>query len=433
MKTKLLFLFVLLFQIGNAQNISFTDPVLKDLLVNSYINYNDNPNIIVSYPPIDSNDDGEISEAEALNVIGLNLSYSDISSLEGLQYFTNIKKFFAYCPNFPTFNQPTLVNLEQLVLYNFCGSGILATVNISSNINLKKFECSSTAITALDLSSNTSLESVVITCPELTSVNFSNLINLKFLSYTGKVPTIDLSDATNLLFLACYGNSETYTYPDVNLLTSIDLSNQTKLVFLELSGNNLTSLNLNTCINLEEVNISKNKINTLAIENCEYVKSLKCDDNLLTSLNVDSMFNLQSLYCSNNQLNSLSTKNGIIEDYIYFSGNPALTSVCCDENEVVYMQNQCLLNGNDTTTIDSNCGNATLGRISMYPNPVTDMLHLDSTHTITKIEVFAMSGLMVMNDAAENNVVNLSELQSGIYFVKVYVGDNVSTMKFSKM
>jgi hypothetical protein len=61
------------------------------------------------------------------------------------------------------------------------------------------------------------------------------------------------------------------------------------------------------------------------------------------------------------------------------------------------------------------------------------MLHLDASNTITKIEVFAMSGLMVMSDRLESNVVNLSDLQSGIYFIKIYIGNDVSTMKFSKM
>ena len=434
MKTKLLFLFIITIQFGYSQNIVFADSIFKGYLLTAQINYNDDQFSTIVYPPIDANTDGEISQAEALAVIGLNAFYANITDLGGLEYFTNIKKITAYCPGFQTFNQPSLVNLEQLILYDVCGTGLPSSISLTAYPNLKKFQYVNNFITSLDFSSNPLLEDIVISCAELTSVDFSNLTKLKYLSYNGKLQTIDLSDSVNLLSLFCYGSSETFNYPASNLLTSLDLSNQTKLIYLDLSGNNLSTLDLSNCLNLENINVSNNQIETLNIDNLEYVKSFQCQNNLLTTLNVDDMFNLQDLNCNNNLLTNLSTKNGIIEDYVYFSGNPSLATICCDENEVVYMQNQCNLNGNTATIVDSNCNvTNTEDRISMYPNPVNDMLHLDAPNTITKIEVFAMSGLMVMSDRLESNVVNLSDLQSGIYFIKIYIGNDVSTMKFSKM
>ena len=433
MKSKLLFLCLFFIQIGIAQNIVFPDPELKNHLLIANIDYNIDPYVTVTYPPIDANNDGEISQAEALNVISLDFSYLNITNLEGLQYFTNIKKIFSFCPNFPTFNQPTLVNLEDLSLYNICGTGALTSINLSANTNLKKFQFSNNVVTSLNFSSNTLLEEIFISGSELTSVNFSNLSNLKFLSYYGKAATIDISDAINLLSLFCYGNSETFSSTENNLLTSIDLSNQTKLINLDLTGNNISTLDLSNCLNLENIYISNNQIEILNIDNLEYVKSFQCQNNLLTTLNVDDLFNLQDLNCNNNLLISLSTKNGIIEDYIYFSGNPSLATVCCDENEVVYMQNQCNLNGITATIVDFNCNSTnTEARIAMYPNPVKDMLHLDSNKTISKIEIYTTSGLMVMNSGLKNNVINLQSLQSGIYFIKVYSREETSIMKFAK-
>ncbi|WP_298137295.1 T9SS type A sorting domain-containing protein [Flavobacterium sp.] len=433
MKTKLLFLFFLLFQMSNAQNITFTDPVLKNFLVNSSINFSTDPNNIISYPPIDANGDGEISQAEALNVIGLSFYYTDITNLEGLQYFTNLKVFSSYYVNFTTFNQPSLVNLEELSLSNSVGSGALAFVNVSNNTNLVKFQCSGDLITSLDLSNNVALKVVDIFCPSLVSVNFNNLVNLKSLGYLGKLPTIDISDSVNLLNLSCIGSTGTYSFPLENRITSIDLSNQVNLINLDLTGNNLTSLDLSNCQNLESIAISQNNISTLNIDGVNYVKTIFCQDNLLTSLNVDGMFNLQALYCNNNQLTSLSTKNDIIEEYIDFSGNPDLATICCDANEVVYMQNQCLQNDNSLTEVNSDCGSGSgESRVAMYPNPVVDMLHLSSDKRITKIELFSLSGLKVMNDESESNVMDLSQLQSGMYFVKVYSGDKVTNMKIVK-
>lgn len=430
MKTKLLFLCLLLFQLGTAQNITFTDPVLKEFLINNAINFNTDPNNLITYPPIDANNDDEISQTEALSVIGLDFYYANITDLEGLQFFTNVKAITTYYANFPVFNQPNLVDLERLSLLNSVGFTALTTLDVSNNTNLITLQCSSDLITSLDLSNNTFLRNVDIYCPSLTSVNFNNLVNLKNLSYLGKLPTIDISDAVNLLNLTCIGASGTYSFPEENRLTSIDLSNQTKLVNLDLTGNKLTSLDLSNCPNLEVITIANNSISSLNLDNVDYVKSFTCESNLLTTLNVDSMFNLQVLYCKNNQLTSLSTKNDIIEQYVDFSGNPTLVSICCDTNEVVYMQNQCFQNNNDATTVNSDCGASS--RVSMYPNPVKDVLHLNSSNRITKVEIFAMSGLMVMNDESQSDVVNLQQMQSGMYFIKVYNGDEVTNMKFIK-
>jgi hypothetical protein len=434
MKTKLLLSFFLLFQFVGAQNITIPDPVLKNFLVNGFINFSQDPNNIVTYPPIDANGDGEISTTEALNVEGLDFYYTNITNLEGLQYFTNLKVISTYYANFPDFNQPTLVNLEQLSLLNSVGTSSLTSIDVSGNTNLTKFQCTSDLITSLDLSNNTLLKTVDIYCPQLTSLDLSNLVNLKTLSYIGRMPTIDLSDAVNLLTLTCIGASGSYSYPEENRLTSIDLSNQSKLINLNLTGNNLTSLDLSNCPNLEYIYIAQNKLSSLNINNVNYVKHFFCEDNLLVSLNVNSMFNLQIFSCKDNLLNSLSTKNNIIEDTIDFSGNPNLESICCDADEQVYMQNQCNLNDNATTVVVSDCGteSATSSKIAMYPNPASDVLHLSSTKKINKVEVYALNGLKVISNSEVGDSIDLKELQSGMYFVKIYEDDGEKNMKFIK-
>ncbi len=430
MKTTLFFFFF--FQLINAQNISFSDPVLKDFLLIAPINFNQDPNNPITYPPIDANRNGEISISEALNVIGLDFYYLNITDLEGLQYFTNLKVISTYYANFPNFSQPNLINLEQLSILNSVGSSSLTFVDISYNTNLVKFQCSSDLITSLDLSNNILLKNVEIYCPSLTAVNFSNLVNLKNLRYIGKLPTIDISDSVNLLNLTSVGSSGTYAYPLENRLTSIDLTNQTKLINLDLTGNSLSSLDLSNCLNLETIFISNNLISTLNIDNVNYVKNFFCEGNLLSTLAVDNMFNLKNFSCKNNQLTSLSTKNSVIEEYIDFSSNPDLNSICCDANEVVYMQNQCFQNNNDAVVVNSDCG-AVASKISMYPNPVIGMLHLKSNVTITKVEIYSTSGVLVMKDESQSDTLDMDGLKSGMYFIRVYSNEGINFMKCLKL
>jgi hypothetical protein len=431
MKIKLLLAFLFVAQIGLAQNITFPDPAFKDVLLVAYTNINTDPNNFVVYPRIDANQDGEISFTEALAVEGLDLGYAGITNLEGLQYFTNVKAIITYYVNFPSFYQPTLVNLEQLSLLNAVGSTALTSVDVSPNLNLKKFQCNSSQITSLDLSANTQLRDLDLYCPALTSLNLSNLSNLKNMSYLGAMPTLDLSDAVNLLKLSCIGSTPNFSFPEENQLTSLDLSNQTKLSHLDLTGNSIASLDLSNCPNLEVLNIANNGIETLVLDNIRYVRQFFCENNLLSSLDVSKLFNLKNFFCANNQLTSLNTSNGIIEEYINFSGNPGLESVCCDANEVVYMQNLCYQYNNDTAIVNGNC-EPVANRIAMYPNPVGDLMHLSATEGISKVEVYSTNGMLVMSSNAVSDSIEMNDLESGMYFLKVFSGQEVATMKFVK-
>jgi len=431
MKTKLLLAFLFVVQLGTAQNITIPDSTFKDLLLISYINYTGDPNNFVVYPRIDANQDGEISFTEALAVEGLDLGYSNITNLEGLQYFTNVKKISSYYADFSSFYQPTLVNLEQLSLLNSVSSSSTSFIDLSPNINLKKFQCNSVWLTSLDLSANTQLRDLDLYCPALTSLNLSNLSNLKNMSYLGAMPTIDLSDALNLLKLSCIGSSPNFSYPNENLLTSLDLSNQTKLSYLDLTGNLIPSLDLSNCPNLEVLNIGNNGIETLILDNIRYVRLFFCENNLLTTLDVSKLFNLKNFFCANNQLTSLNTSNGIIEEFIDFSGNPGLESVCCDPNEVVYMQNLCNQYNNESALVNGSCA-PVANRISMYPNPVSDMLHLSANDGISRVEIYSTNGMLVMSSDAVSDSIEMSDLNSGMYFLKVFSGQDVATMKFVK-
>lgn len=429
MKTKLLLLLLFLLQYSNAQNITFSDANLKSLLLNSQIDYEINSGI--NFPLIDSNNDNEISQQEALAVVKLNLAYASISNLEGLQYFTNLKSLLSYNGFFTQFDFPSLTNIEELLFQNISiGPCPLTVIDLSNHPNLKSLTFSST-ITSLDLSNNVNLEKVSIFCPNLTSVNFSNLENLRELNYYGKSPTIDISDCTNLLTLYCVASTSSFSATEDNKLASIDLTGQTRLINLYLSGNKLTSLDLSSCTNLELVDVSNNQLSEINLQNADYVRYFYCYQNQLASLNVNGMFNLNTLDCSFNQLVSLSTKNGIIEEYVYLYGNPDLAEICCDENEIVYMENQAALNGTSGADVNSDCNTET-AVLRMYPNPIADVLHLDATNTISKIELFGINSLLVMQDESGSNEINMSNLEAGIYFLKVYMGDEITTMKLVK-
>ena len=96
-----------------------------------------------------------------------------------------------------------------------------------------------------------------------------------------------------------------------NNLTSVDLSHNTNLEDLYCSNNQLTSLNLSNLSNLEVLDCSNNKLTSLSVTYKSYLKTLNCSNNTL----------LTTLYCYSDDLTTLNV-----------TGCTALKDLRCFEN-----------------------------------------------------------------------------------------------------
>ncbi len=85
-----------------------------------------------------------------------------------------------------------------------------------------------------------------------------------------------------------------------------------------------------------------------------------------------------------------------------------------------------IVNGTSSLSVDDY---AFKDEITLAPNPVKDGFNLSSEHTILSIEVYSMLGqqVFVKNINAKQSQVDISQLKSGTYFVKV-VSDNQQKM-----
>ena len=68
---------------------------------------------------------------------------------------------------------------------------------------------------------------------------------------------------------------------------------------------------------------------------------------------------------------------------------------------------------------------------SIYPNPATNELNILSNTAIEKAEIYNIAG-MLQSTNLNNNSMNISSLEVGIYFVKVYSENGISIQKFVK-
>ena len=159
-------------------------------------------------------------------------------------------------------------------------------------------------------------------CTNLTSIDLSNNLNLDWINFSDSyISTLDLNGLLNLNSINCsnsnisnliFSNNQNLNYIDCHgcLLTSLDVSSCQSLTTLNCVNNQLTSLDVSSCQSLTTLNCVNNQLTSLNVSSCQSLTTLNCSDNELTSLDVSSCQSLTILDCFDNLLNCLNTKNG---------------------------------------------------------------------------------------------------------------------------
>ncbi|WP_027375772.1 T9SS type A sorting domain-containing protein [Kaistella palustris] len=117
----------------------------------------------------------------------------------------------------------------------------------------------------------------------------------------------------NITFLAC----------QVNLIPSMDLSQNKKLTYISCYNNRLVSLTLPQTTSLTSLEASTNLITTLDLSFVPNLRTLRVDLNYLTALDISQNHLLETLDCNNNQLIALNS-----------SPNSALKMLSCFTNQL---------------------------------------------------------------------------------------------------
>ncbi|WP_264550853.1 T9SS type A sorting domain-containing protein [Flavobacterium sp. N2038] len=366
----------------NAQIINIVDINLKMKLISLNV---------------DTNSNFQIEAAEALNLKFLDISNSNISSLQGLENFTNLE--YLNCSNNPILNgidfnvlkkltylnysfiqSTTYFNIENSNLTTLVLDGSpnlqylqcvanknLTSLSISGATKLTTLWCPNNKLTSLNLEGLTSLKNIECYGNQLTTLDVGNLLNLTSLSCQGnllstlnvngasglksltcfnnKLLRINVSNLINLESLLCYSNellelnvnglvNLKELYCDTNHIPSLNLSGLVNLENLNCSINQLSELNLNGLVNLQELRCSNNQLSSLNLSGLTKLLTFECVNTQIKTLDLSESKNIENLICSQNQLTSLFIKNGSNEKgYLNFAKNPDLKYVCVDESQ----------------------------------------------------------------------------------------------------
>lgn len=88
-------------------------------------------------------------------------------------------------------------------------------------------------------------------------------------------------------------------------------------------------------------------------------------------------------------------------------------------------------------TVGQNCGssieNETLGSVRLYPNPVIDLLYVFAPADVLKVSIYDLQGKRLFDETTNSGEsIDLSNLQSGVYIVKVLANETTTTKRIIK-
>ena len=226
-------------------------------------------------------------------------------------------------------------------------------------------------------------------------------------SYTADGTTMTVYG--DIIYFDCSGNGAN--------LTALDPSHNTQLKWLYCSDNNLTSLDLSHNTQLEKLYCNKNQLTSLDVSKNTKLIGLYCYGNSFSTSAIDD------IYCA---LPNMTGKgNGVISPVKDSSDTNHATVLATNAQNAIAKNWKVQYYDGDTdipaTTGTYTCPATDIAAASaeqaltLYPNPVTDVLYLSAT--ARTIRVYNIYGIEVAH-ATDTDRVEVSHLPAGVYTVK---------------
>ncbi|AWI26273.1 T9SS sorting signal type C domain-containing protein [Flavobacterium pallidum] len=213
-----------------------------------------------------------------------------------------------------------IASAEAATTLNMSFSSITDLTGINRFINLVSLDCSYNALTSLDVSGLTQLTSLNCSENQLQSLNVTGTALTSLSCLSNALTTLDITALTGLVTLDCSSNQ----------LTAIHSNYNPNLSILFCNNNMLTEAGFNTgnFPGLTQAYVSGNQFGALDCSAMNSLSNLNCSSNQLTSLQAGPA--LQNLDCRNNLLTQLNLLNSDAMAMLNATGN-AISCISIDD------------------------------------------------------------------------------------------------------
>ena len=268
-------------------------------------------NLLLSY--YDDNSDGIITKEEALNIHSI-VSYittEKISSLAGIESFSNLDTLIFCNSDLSSLDISKLKSLDWLI----CINNKLTSLDVSELESLDYLDCSNNQLSTLKLDDG-----------PLTNLNCSN----------NQLQRLELGNLKYLSNVNCSQNQLTYIWIGFKSSDIGDIS-------INCSDNLLSSIDVSYCKSLYKLDCSNNSLAELDLSNNQALTFLYCENNLLSELDL-SVCGTMSYYFDGRPYTKDSQ-----QIYAYCKNNPNLHTIYLSASIPQYSED--MIDKDDFTTI----------------------------------------------------------------------------------
>lgn len=193
----------------------------------------------------------------------------------------------------------------------------------------------------------------------------------------------------------------------------------TEITRLAAFDNFLEEIDLSANVNLEQLLLEDNMLQgTLNLENQLF----------LTDFKVHSNFDLKYI--------NLSNGNNV--NMTRFEAQDCFELICVQVDDAEYSTLNWLnipasAQFNEDCQLNTSLSYLKETNLAIYPNPSSDIINLRSDDKIENFEIYDLNGSKVTVNIEQNQSINISTFNNGIYFLRIKSNEEIKSYKFIKI
>ncbi|STD05580.1 DUF7619 domain-containing protein [Chryseobacterium carnipullorum] len=132
-----------------------------------------------------------------------------------------------------------------------------------------------------------------------------------------------------------------------------------------------------------------------------------------------------------------ATNDGYISFKIKTKATLTMGDSFSNTAKIYFDYNHPIVTNTFTTTVKNVLATSEVSKgndmVTIYPNPVQNILNIQSKNTVIKAEIYDANGRMIISASVTGSSINVSELTKGNYIIKLFTKDKTVTHKFIKI
>ncbi|CAM3578710.1 T9SS type A sorting domain-containing protein [Flavobacterium chungbukense] len=406
---------------------------------------------------------GKVLTSSIAVVTTLDVSSSSIKDLTGIQDFVSLKVLNCSTNQLTSLTPANNLSLTELnVSYN-----ALTTLDVSKNKALTALNVSNNNLNSLNVKNgfNTNMDWFSVNFTKNASLSCIQVDNAKYSNdnWNGKldktsyftedcnaftlIPDSNFEDELIALKIDIDGKngkvltSTISTVKDLNVQLSdikdlTGIQDFTSLEYLNCQFNLLTSLNVSKNSKLIELYTHGNDLTTLDVSANTALTTLYANKNKLTALDLSKNTKLVYVNVAENSLKTLNLKNGNNSNFTGALLNKNTSLTCITVDNPSFAASSGVFFKDTAATYSATCTlgleDSVFSKATLYPNPTKGEVNINNV-SLEKATVYNSLGQLVktfvLNNGETSNTINLSGLPRGVYFVYLISGDAASAKK----